>query len=139
MLKVDPTGSDVRALLAGEPVERCVRASYRTALVAPGDPVLLWVSGRDATWPAGIHGLGHVLGPVDHDRAGRPAMTAALERLDPPVLRGELLTHPAMGGLEVLRMAAGSNPSFLSRAQLATLRRDWPQVEAAQARAALGP
>ena len=128
MLKVDPTGSDVGGLLAGEPVARCVRASYRTALVAPGDPVLLWVSGRDATWPAGVHGSGRVLAAVDDAGPGLPSVRVALRPVDPPVLRTDLLAHPVMAGLEVLRMAAGSNPSHVTREQLDALRHGWPQV-----------
>ena len=40
---------------------RCVRRSYRLELVSPGQPVLLWVSGRVRP---GVHAVGTVTGPV---------------------------------------------------------------------------
>ena len=48
-------------------------------------------------------------------------MPLSLEPLEHPVLRTELLTHPVLSALEVLRMPAGSNPSYLSVEQLAEL------------------
>lgn len=45
-----------------------------------------------------------------------------LEPVDPPVLRADLLADPVLSRLEVVRMPAGSNPSYLSREELARLR-----------------
>lgn len=97
-------------------VSRCVRPSYRTGLVRRGHRVLLWISGTEADLPAGIHAAGRVTGPVDGDQL--PVRLATLER---PLLRSELVAHPALTTLEVLRMPAGSNPSYVTRAQLAAL------------------
>ncbi len=44
------------------------------------------------------------------------------------VPRAELLATPGLHGLEVLRMPAGSNPSFLDRDAWETLREQFPQV-----------
>ncbi len=95
---------------------RCVRPSYRTELVRPGDRVLLWVSGAQRDLPAGIHASGRVTGPVVGDLL--PVRLAALAH---PVTRSELRGHPDLASLEVLRMPAGSNPSWVTRAQLAAL------------------
>ncbi|RYB93783.1 hypothetical protein EUA93_05050 [Nocardioides oleivorans] len=95
----------------------CVRRSYRTDLVRAGQPVLLWVSGREAAAPAGIHARGSTTGVVTGDR-----MPVRLESLPRPLLRSELAGHPALEALEVLRMPAGSNPSFVSRDQLVVLQ-----------------
>ena len=96
---------------------RCVRRSYRLELVSPGQPVLLWVSGR--VHP-GVHAVGTVSGPVradDGDDDG-PVLPVRLTSLPDPVDRGELLADPGFRTAEVLRMPAGSNPSWLSAAQL---------------------
>ena len=97
---------------------RCVRRSYRLDLVAPGQPVVLWVSGRVAP---GVHAVGTVTGPVREDDDGGPVMPVRLTRLPDPVERGELLADPAFRSAEVLRMPAGSNPSWVSAAQLSAV------------------
>ena len=112
---------------------RCLRPSYRTELVEAGQPVLLWVSGDHAEHPAGIYGQGWTTGTSVPDGGGdAPASTLVLplrlSLLETPVLRTELRLHPELSGLEVLRMPAGSNPSFVTRDQLDALRRQWPEV-----------
>ncbi|MGZ5401466.1 MAG: hypothetical protein ACXWDM_15755, partial [Nocardioides sp.] len=61
-------------------------------------------------------------------------MPVKLMPLDPPILRSELLQHPVLSRMEVIKMAAGSNPSFLTRDQVAGLRSSWPQVTVANRR-----
>jgi hypothetical protein len=107
----------------------CVHASYRTDLVLPGQPVLFWVSGGDRDHPTGIHAQGLTTGRPESAADGmKLILPLRLEPIPPPVTRTELLTHPVLREVEVIRMAAGSNPSFLTRDQLAELRRQWPQV-----------
>lgn len=96
--------------------DRCVRPSYRTDLVTAGQPVLLWVSGDRPDLPAGIHAHGRTSGPV---RDG--SMPVELAALADPLLRAELVHHPVLSGIEVLRMPAGSNPSYVTPAQLREL------------------
>jgi hypothetical protein len=96
---------------------RCVQRSYRLELVSRGQPVVLWVSGRVRP---GVHAVGTVSGPVradDGDRDG-PVLPVRLTPLPDPVDRAELLADPEFRSAEVLRMPAGSNPSWLSAAQL---------------------
>ena len=92
---------------------RCVRRSSRLELMAAGQPCLLWLSGRDRP---GVHALGSVEGPVEDDDGG-PVVPVRLTLLSEPVPRAELFGDPRMEDAEVLRMPAGSNPSWLSRAQ----------------------
>jgi hypothetical protein len=92
---------------------RCVRRSYRLALMVPGHPCLLWVSGRTAP---GVHALGELTGRPDGDDDD-PVVPVQWRRLADPVPRAELLADPRMRDAEVLRMPAGSNPSWLSRHQ----------------------
>jgi hypothetical protein len=101
----------------------CVRPSYRTALVAPGQAVLLWVSGTEAELPAGIHARGRTTGPAEDG-----VMPVVLEPLTDPLPRSELLAHPGLAALEVLRMPAGSNPSFVTPAQLEVLVEMRPEL-----------
>jgi hypothetical protein len=96
---------------------RCVRASYRLDLMADGQPCLLWLSGR--TGP-GVHALGTVTGPVAPTGNG-PAVPVRLVLLPDPVPRSDLLADPRMRDAEVLRMPAGSNPSWLSAGQFAAV------------------
>jgi hypothetical protein len=97
---------------------RCLRPSYRLRLMAPGQPCLLWLSG-----PArpGVHALGTIDGPVGTDDDDSPVVPVRLVLLTAPVPRTELLTDPRMEKAEVLRMPAGSNPSWLSAGQFAAV------------------
>jgi hypothetical protein len=99
-------------------LDRCVRPSYRLSLMSPGQPCLLWVSGRDRP---GVHALGELAGPVDDAAPGGPAVAVRWTRLAHPVDRAELLSDPATRAAEVLRMPAGSNPSWLSPGQYAAV------------------
>jgi hypothetical protein len=96
---------------------RCVRRSYRLGLMAPRQRCLLWVSGRVAP---GVHAVGVVVGEVAEEPGG-PVVPVRLTRLAEPVPRAELLAHPAVRDAEVLRMPAGSNPSWLSARQFAAV------------------
>ena len=118
----------------------CLRPTYRADLVGPGQPVLLWVSGSSEAHPAGIYAEGRTTGPATADIAGRErldpeergrarlSMPVRLRALAEPVWRSDLRDHPSLAHIEVLRMAAGSNPSFVTRGDLAALRAGWPQV-----------
>jgi hypothetical protein len=103
--------------LTPQPFDRCVRRSYRLALMAAGQPCLLWLSGRDRP---GVHALGEVAGDVE-DRADGPVVPVRLALLGEPVPRADLLADPRMRDAEVLRMPAGSNPSWLSADQFAAV------------------
>jgi hypothetical protein len=103
---------------------RCVRRSYRLELMAAGQPCLLWLSGRDRP---GVHALGSVEGPVEEVDGG-PTVPVRLTLLPEPVLRAELLGDPRMQDAEVLRMPAGSNPSWLSRTQFDAVLDRAPRV-----------
>ncbi len=96
---------------------RCLRPSYRLGLMRPGDPVVLWVSGRAAP---GVHAYGALAGAPYADRGGPGAqwrVEVTLGPLSAPVPRAAFLADPRLAGAEVIRMPAGSNPSYLSPAQ----------------------
>ncbi|WP_241038554.1 hypothetical protein [Blastococcus litoris] len=98
-------------------LDRCVRRSYRLTLVAPGQPCLLWLSGPDRP---GVHALGEIADGVE-ERADGPVVHVRLALLPQPVPRAELLADARMRDAEVLRMPAGSNPSWLSATQFAAV------------------
>ncbi|MGY1838660.1 MULTISPECIES: hypothetical protein [unclassified Modestobacter] len=99
-------------------VDRCVRRSYRLSLLRPGQPCVLWISGRDHP---GVHALGTVAGhPVEDPERG-PVVRVRWRRLTEPVDRAELVADPAFAAAEVVRMPAGSNPSWLSADQYAAV------------------
>ena len=97
---------------------RCVRRSYRLDLMAAGQPCLLWLSGRPAP---GVHAVGTLAGPVGYGPDG-PTVQVGLTLLADPVARAELLADAVTRDAEVLRMPAGSNPSWLSPAQFGAVR-----------------
>ena len=100
----------------GEPrrIGRCVRRSYRLGLMRPDQRCLLWVSGRHEP---GVHALGTLAVPPDPTEP-EPVVELDLDLLAEPVPRADLLADPAFGTAEVIRTPAGSNPSWLSAAQL---------------------
>ncbi len=53
---------------------------------------------------------------------GSPRSRCGCARCRRPVLRAELLLDPVLATAEVMRMPAGSNPSYLDREQYAALR-----------------
>ena len=65
--------------------------------------------------------------PAAYD-GGQVRVPLRLEPVAPPVLRAELLDHPVLQGAEVLRMPAGSNPSYLTVEELAALEEGSPQL-----------
>ncbi|MGY1707325.1 hypothetical protein ACI79C_22410 [Geodermatophilus sp. SYSU D00697] len=112
---------------------RCLRRSYRLDLMGRGQVCVLWVSGR--TEP-GVHALGELTGEPE-ERDGGPVVAVRLTRLAAPVPRADLLADPAARDAEVLRMPAGSNPSWLSSGQLAAVVAHLPP--GVRPRAGLGP
>jgi hypothetical protein len=96
---------------------RCLRGSYRLGLMAPGAPCLLWLSGRDRP---GVHALG-VLDAAPSTGTGGPEVAVSLTLLDRPVARARLLADPVFRFAEVVRMPAGSNPSWLTAGQYAAV------------------
>ena len=114
---------------------RCVRPSYRLELMDAGQPCVLWLSGRQHP---GVHALGALAGPPDAG-AGGPVVPVRLTLLPLPVGRAELMADPAARDAEVLRMPAGSNPSWLSHPQFAAVLARVPDREAAAGLGAWSP
>ena len=85
--------------------------------MSPGQPCLLWISGREEP---GVHALG-TLTAEPQETDGGPVAPIRLTLLPDPLPRAVLLGDPVAREAEVLRMPAGSNPSWLSRAQFAVV------------------
>jgi EVE domain len=138
LLKANPALWDLREFLqAGEDrfTSWAVRPGYRTGLMTPGDRILFWVSGDGRSGLArGIWGDGRLVAPAEdwvdaepgfwQDDRARQAVRARvrvdIRLLDEPVTAAELRAR-GLTDLEVLRMPQGSNPSWVSRPQLAVL------------------
>ena len=101
----------------------CVQPTYRTDLVAAGQPVLLWVSGTQRDHPAGIYARGRTTGP-----SSGGVVPIALTPVLHPLLRTELVGHPGLAAMEVLRVPAGSNPSYVTPEKLAVLAELCPEL-----------
>ncbi len=101
-----------------------LRRTYRLDLMAPGQRCLLWVSGPEAP---GIYAIGTLTGVVqDNSRGGGkywrdpvkarqlgPGVPIKVAPLSTPVPRTDLMQQAAFQNAEFVRMAAGSNPSYL--------------------------
>src|SRR4051794_32166469 len=91
--------------------------------MAAGDPVVLWVSGR---YQPGVRALGRLLDAPARDAPARPVVRVRLQPLPEPVARSAWLSDAVLAAAEVVRMPAGSNPSYLTPAQADVLRSQLP-------------
>lgn len=103
-------------------LSRCLRPSYRLELMRPGQPCLLWLSGQQSP---GIHAFG-TIASNPQTRGPDPTGPEVEVRVDlrllaSPVPRSALLADPSFAAAEVLRMPAGSNPSYLRPDELEAL------------------
>jgi hypothetical protein len=126
LLKGNADAVDLAARFAQRPhVDRwCVRPGYRMRLMRAGQPVLFWASGSRGRLPYGIWGSGRLAGAPELDPAdGRWHVPLDLDIAGPAgrVRREELRADPRLRDLEVLRQPQGSNPSYVTVAQMAAL------------------
>jgi hypothetical protein len=98
---------------------RCVVRGYRADLMKPGDRVVLWVSGDGRARARGLWGAGQVTGRA-HETPDGLAVPVDIPLLSAP-LTDAALRAAGVDDLEVQRMPAGSNPSWVSKEQLARL------------------
>ncbi len=111
-----------------------VAHNYRSALMAPGQRVLLWIGGNDPGCPAGFVAEGTVSGPCEETRAhsdywiDRRAKERAdyvarvdLQLLPALVPKHAVQHHRVLRDIEVLRSPFAANPSHLTPDELAAL------------------
>ncbi len=139
LLKANPAVWDIgTALRDGTELNwwRMAR-SYRTSLVAPGQPVAMWVTRGDPRTLSGVWALGTVTGPVHEDcgdpddtlwrdegarRQVRPRLPVHLEVLSGVVSREEFAADPRLAHSEILRVPRIGNPAALTPAEWRALR-----------------
>jgi hypothetical protein len=134
VVKSNPAISDIVAVLddGGAGITGwCLQRNYRSRLIAPGDPVYLWVSGGSKTVASGFWGVGVIGNPpvveddLDDDQprvadvAAKPALSAhlTLAVAENPVTRIDCKADPVLAEIEVLRVSQIGNPSFLTPEQ----------------------
>jgi predicted RNA-binding protein with PUA-like domain len=127
LLKANPSVWDLNDVLAGRmPADRWRLArSYRAGLLAPGQPVLLWVTRGDPGVTPGVWGTGLVTGevvddvgdPDDHrwyDEAARrqvrPYVEVRLDLLEQPLSADDVRGHPALSAMELFRAPRMGSP-----------------------------
>lgn len=121
LFKCNPHRRDFAALLAtvNGVTTWCVARTYRRELMGPGQPALLWVSGSGRAAPGpGLWAVGRTVGPVEGPQS---TVDLRLRLLDEPVPRDIVAQVAGLEGLEVLRIPAGSNPSWVTEAEFAAL------------------
>ncbi len=138
LLRCNPKNEPELPLLiagGGYRIERwCVADNYRSRMMAAGDPVVFWLSGDGRLLARGIWGVGRVLGvggfrPAAGDRRSGRNIAGPGERprvsVDIPLLTGAVsdqqLRASGIDDLEVQIQPQGSNPSWISAAQIARL------------------
>jgi hypothetical protein len=125
-----------------------VAGGYRSDMMAHGQKVILWVTGDGKKLTRGIWGVGYVTGMVEDEPPREPdayeidywidaEARAAVEHMVPvdiPLLPSAIraidIEAAGLDDLEVFRQPQGSNPSWLSKDQLARLEPllpEWPQ------------
>ncbi len=127
LLKGNADHGGLEARFARDPAVRewCVQRSYRVALMAAGQPVVLWASGgRARAIPYGVWGVGQLTGPPEQSPDGRWRVPLDLTVWPPDrrLPRERLRADSRLADLEVFRVPQGSNPSYLSKAQFTALR-----------------
>lgn len=95
----------------------CVADNYRSRLMAAGQRVLFWVSAHPRR---GFWGAGRITGAVTVDDGGRH-VPVELPLFAEPLTAAALRAIRGLESLEVLRSPQQSNPSWVSRAELALL------------------
>jgi hypothetical protein len=136
LFKCNPRRRDFQRFLseAEGTTECCAARSYRTTLIRPGQPVMLWVSGSDTRGPMpGIWAVGQTSsdasagegdsagGHSSVPRHGDIRVRLSLRLLDEPVPRTVVRHVAALERLEVLRIPAGSNPSWITGSEFTAL------------------
>src|SRR5215207_751239 len=127
LLKCNPRVTDLHALIDHGVETWCVQDNYRSALCAPDQSVILWVSGSTGATPTpGIWATGHLTGPATwrapaDDLPPKYVVPLALHFLRTPLSRQAIAAHPDLSDLEVIRQPHMSNPSFITQKQLHAL------------------
>lgn len=113
----------------------CVADNYRSRMMKPGDRAILWISGNGRRVTRGIWGVGWVTGHAQVSRAKAKRAVSHDISLDIPLFEhgSELssieLVDAGITDLEVQVQAQMSNPSWVTREQLAQMERllePWP-------------
>ncbi len=100
---------------------RCVARGYRSSMMKTGDRVVVWMSGDGRLMSRGIWGLGHVVGAVDQS-AVEPFVPVDIPLLAAPLTDADLRAAH-IDDLEVQRIPAASNPSWVSVEQWARIEK----------------
>ena len=117
LFQANPRVWDVEAALASmdEGDTEDFSVSRFKSEIAIGDRVLLWKAGDRS----GIYGIGQIIGEIFERGEDEEHFTSATDevavpwrltrKLDPPILRIDLLKHPVLSGLSVISAPQGTN------------------------------
>lgn len=119
VIKCNPHKTDLAPMVeAGRTQEHwCVADNYRSRLMAPGQPVLFWVSAHARR---GVWGAGKLTGTPVPGPQWKISTDIAL--FDEPILASSIQSIAALSTLEVFRSPQQSNPSWLDASAWASIR-----------------
>ncbi|MDV7991900.1 MULTISPECIES: hypothetical protein [unclassified Rhodococcus (in: high G+C Gram-positive bacteria)] len=123
VIKCNPHKTDLAPMVdAGRAHDHwCVADNYRTRLMAPGQPVLFWVSthARRGIWGAGTLTGTSVPGP-------QWKISTDITLFDEPILASDIQCIAELSMLEVFRSPQQSNPSWIDVSAWAVIRQMLP-------------
>ena len=102
----------------------CVADNYRSRLMRPGQRVLFWVSAHPRR---GFWGAGRITGEATGED-GQLHVPVHIPLFAEPVLAADLSAVRELGSMEVFRLPQQSNPSWVSKAELALIDRLLPSA-----------
>ncbi len=126
VIKCNPHKTDLAPMVeAGRAHEHwCVADNYRTRLMAPGQPVLFWVSSHPRR---GIWGAGRLTGtPVPGPQW---KVSTNITLFDEPILASDIQSVEELSMLEVFRSPQQSNPSWIDATAWAAIRPMLPVIQ----------
>ncbi|WP_242640189.1 MULTISPECIES: EVE domain-containing protein [Nocardiaceae] len=126
VIKCNPHKTDLAPMVEARRAHEnwCVADNYRTRLMAPGQPVLFWVSSHPRR---GIWGAGRLTGtPVPGPQWKVPTNIALF---DAPILASDIQCVEELSMLEVFRSPQQSNPSWIDATAWAAIRPMLPVIQ----------
>jgi hypothetical protein len=119
VIKCNPHKTPIEPMRAAGQVESswCVADNYRSRLIRPEHRVLFWVSAHPQR---GLWGAGRVIGNVAGGD-GQLRVPVHIRLFTEPVTAAQLFSLPELRSMEAFRSPQQSNPSWVSRAELALI------------------
>lgn len=121
VIKCNPNKTPLDPMVSAGEAKRswCVAANYRSRLMRPGQPVLLWVTTHKRR---GFWGAGTITGAVTSDDGGHH-VPVDIPLFAEPLTATTLSNVAGLRTMEVFRSPQQANPSWVSTTEMRILKR----------------